>query len=75
MPEKQASELTATIAVFEKLIDQHKAARLRLVDRRADALPEQWARLDTAIAVNGRTLDSLEKALAAMRGHLGQLGT
>jgi hypothetical protein len=26
-------------------------------------------------AVNGRTLDSLEKALAAMRGHLGQLGT
>jgi hypothetical protein len=73
MPDEQDAEIRSTISAFQTMIAEHTATRERLVKGRAVAIAEEMRRLDRCIAVNGKTLETLKKAVDSMRDHLAQL--
>jgi hypothetical protein len=79
--DSELPEIRRTIAIFEKLLCERRAARERLLQRRAQATAEeQISQFDQVIAIQGRAIDLVKTALESFQRQLAaaeaaELGT
>jgi hypothetical protein len=70
MPTRTLSELQATLDTFRSLLDSHEQAKIRLMERRAQAAEASAVRIDRLLAMNEETAGTLRRTISALEQQL-----